>query len=37
VQFDDGSRPGDEPFVKVIVSSTTDRVITAYPTRDDGC
>ncbi len=26
-----------EPFVKVIVSSTTDRVITAYPTRDDGC
>lgn len=37
VQFDDGSRPGAEPFVKVIVSSTTDRVITAYPTRDDGC
>ncbi|KTR19479.1 MULTISPECIES: hypothetical protein [Curtobacterium] len=37
VRFDDGSRPDDEPFVKVIVSATTDRVITAYPTREDGC
>lgn len=37
VRFDDGSRPGAEPFVTVIVSATTDRVITAYPTRDDGC
>jgi len=37
VRFDDGSRPAAEPFVKIIVSATTDRVITAYPTRDDGC
>jgi len=37
VRFDDGSRPAAEPFVRVIVSATTDRVITAYPTRDDGC
>lgn len=37
VRFDDGSRPGAEPFVTVIVSATTDRVITAYPTRDDDC
>lgn len=37
VRFDDGSRPDAEPFVKVIVSATTERVITAYPTRDDGC
>lgn len=37
VSFDDGSRPDREPFVKVIVSATTDRVITAYPTRTDGC
>lgn len=37
VRFDDGSRPAAEPFVKVIVSATTERVITAYPTRDDGC
>ncbi|WIB77874.1 hypothetical protein DEJ28_01900 [Curtobacterium sp. MCPF17_002] len=37
VRFDDGSRPAEEPFVKVIVSATTERVITAYPTRDDGC
>lgn len=37
IRFDDGSRPDDEPFVKVIVSATTDRVITAYPTREDGC
>lgn len=37
VSFDDGSRPEREPFVKVIVSATTDRVITAYPTRTDGC
>jgi hypothetical protein len=37
VSFDDGSRPQREPFVKVIVSATTDRVITAYPTRTDGC
>ncbi|KTR11669.1 hypothetical protein [Curtobacterium luteum] len=37
MSFDDGSRPEREPFVKVIVSATTDRVITAYPTRTDGC
>lgn len=37
VAFDDGSRPAREPFVKVIVSATTDRVITAYPTDSDGC
>ncbi|WIB00556.1 hypothetical protein [Curtobacterium sp. MCBA15_012] len=37
VRFDDGSRPDADPFVKVIVSATTDRVITAYPTRTDGC
>ncbi|MBT1622982.1 hypothetical protein KK101_09830 [Curtobacterium flaccumfaciens pv. oortii] len=37
VRFDDGSRPEADPFVKVIVSATTDRVITAYPTRTDDC
>ncbi|MBF4606276.1 hypothetical protein [Curtobacterium sp. VKM Ac-1393] len=37
VRFDDGSRPAADPFVKVIVSATTDRVITAYPTRTDDC
>lgn len=37
LRFDDGSRPAREPFVRVIVSATTERVITAYPTRDDGC
>ncbi|GAA3340997.1 hypothetical protein GCM10017714_23130 [Curtobacterium pusillum] len=37
VRFDDGSRPAAEPFVRVIVSSTTDRVITAFPTSDGGC
>jgi hypothetical protein len=37
VRFDDGSRPDAEPNVRVIVSATTDRVITAYPTRDGGC
>uniref|UniRef100_A0A942Y8A6 Uncharacterized protein n=1 Tax=Neobacillus citreus TaxID=2833578 RepID=A0A942Y8A6_9BACI len=37
VRFDDGSRPDQDPYVKVIVSATTERVITAYPTRDDGC
>lgn len=37
VRFDDGARPDDEPWVKVIVSATTDRVITAYPTRTDDC
>lgn len=37
VRFDDGSRPDSDPFVKVIVSATTDRVITAYPTRTDDC
>jgi hypothetical protein len=37
VRFDDGSRPDDDPWVKVIVSATTDRVITAYPTRTDDC
>jgi hypothetical protein len=29
--------PSPHAFVKVIVSATTDRVITAYPTRDDDC
>lgn len=37
VRFDDGSRPGAEPNVRVIVSETTDRVITAFPTDDGGC
>ncbi|MBT1545350.1 hypothetical protein [Curtobacterium aurantiacum] len=37
VRFDDGSRPDEDPYVKVIVSATTDRVITAYPTRTDDC
>ncbi|MFJ2977492.1 hypothetical protein ACIPEP_01420 [Curtobacterium sp. NPDC087082] len=37
VRFDDGSRPAAEPFVRVIVSATTDRVITAFPTSDGGC
>ncbi|ROP74950.1 hypothetical protein [Curtobacterium sp. PhB115] len=37
VRFDDGSRPDDDPFVKVIVSATNDRVITAYPTSTDDC
>jgi hypothetical protein len=37
VRFDDGSQPGAEPFVRVIVSATTDRVITAFPTADGGC
>jgi len=37
VRFDDGSRPDAEPFVRVIVSATTDRVITAFPTDDGGC
>jgi hypothetical protein len=37
VRFDDGSRPEHDPYVKVIVSATTDRVITAYPTRTDDC
>lgn len=37
VRFDDGSRPAAEPFVRVIVSSTTGRVITAFPTDDGGC
>lgn len=37
VRFDDGSRPSPEPFVRVIVSATTDRVITAFPTSDGGC
>lgn len=37
VRFDDGSRPTAEPFVRVIVSATTDRVITAFPTDDGGC
>ncbi|PZF54155.1 hypothetical protein DEJ23_13560 [Curtobacterium sp. MCSS17_008] len=37
VRFDDGSRPEGEPFVRVIVSATTGRVITAFPTDDGGC
>jgi hypothetical protein len=37
VRFDDGSIPTPDGFVKVIVSSTTDRVITAYPTSTDDC
>ncbi len=37
VRFDDGSRPDAEPYVRVIVSETTDRVITAFPTDDGGC
>lgn len=37
VRFDDGSRPDAEPFVRVIVSETTSRVITAFPTADGGC
>ncbi|WP_144761641.1 hypothetical protein [Curtobacterium sp. 9128] len=37
VRFDDGSAPAPDGFVKVIVSATTDRVITAYPTRTDDC
>lgn len=37
VRFDDGSRPAAEPNVRVIVSATTDRVITAFPTDDGGC
>ena len=37
VRFDDGSAPSPDGFVKVIVSATTERVITAYPTRDSDC
>ena len=37
VRFDDGSTPSPDGFVKVVVSATTDRVITAYPTRDSDC
>ncbi|WP_420366253.1 hypothetical protein AAEP80_05360 [Curtobacterium sp. L3-7] len=37
VRFDDGTAPSPDGFVKVIVSATTDRVITAYPTNDDDC
>lgn len=37
MRFDDGSTPTPDGFVKVIVSRTTDRVITAYPTRTDDC
>lgn len=37
LRFDDGSRPTRDPFVRVIVSATTDRVITAFPTSDGGC
>ncbi|MBE7163152.1 MAG: hypothetical protein INR72_18080, partial [Williamsia herbipolensis] len=36
IRFDDGSTPPD-PHVKVIVSATTDRVITAYPTSRSDC
>jgi hypothetical protein len=36
LRFSDGTTP-PEPFVKVIVSETTDRVITAYPTRNPDC
>lgn len=37
MRFDDGAVPAPDGFVKVIVSRTTDRVITAYPTRTDDC
>ncbi|MGU3410171.1 hypothetical protein ACLBWP_08700 [Microbacterium sp. M1A1_1b] len=37
MRFDDGAAPSPDAFVKVIVSRTTDRVITAYPTRTDDC
>jgi hypothetical protein len=37
VRFDDGSAPSPDGFVKVIVSATTERVITAYPTRESDC
>ncbi|KQO61279.1 hypothetical protein [Curtobacterium sp. Leaf261] len=36
IRFADGGTPRD-PFVKVIVSATTDRVITAYPTSREDC
>jgi hypothetical protein len=36
IRFGDGSTPSDG-FVKVIVSATTDRVITAYPTNRSDC
>jgi hypothetical protein len=37
VRFDDGSAPSPDDFVKVIVSATTERVITAYPTDESDC
>ncbi|PZE79741.1 hypothetical protein [Curtobacterium sp. MCBD17_032] len=37
VRFDDGSAPSPDGFVKVIVSATTERVITAYPTDESDC
>jgi hypothetical protein len=37
VRFDDGTSPSPDGFVKVIVSATTDRVITAYPTDESDC
>lgn len=37
LRFDDGTTPSPDAFVKVIVSATTDRVITAYPTHADDC
>jgi hypothetical protein len=36
IRFADGTSPSDG-FVKVIVSATTDRVITAYPTSRADC
>ncbi|QWS32896.1 hypothetical protein [Curtobacterium aetherium] len=37
VRFDDGTAPSPDGFVKVIVSATTERVITAYPTDESDC
>ncbi|PZE65030.1 hypothetical protein DEI83_10175 [Curtobacterium sp. MCBD17_021] len=37
IRFDDGSTPSPDGFVKVIVSATTERVITAYPTDESDC
>jgi hypothetical protein len=37
IRFDDGSAPSPDGFVKVIVSATTERVITAYPTDESDC
>ena len=37
VRFDDGSTPSPDGYATVIVSATTLRVITAYPTDDTAC